>query len=225
MRGLVVFDMDGTLLAKRTIDVLADELNFKQELLQIDQYSADMYAYQVSIEVARLLEGISASEIIDIFDQIKVRRGAQRLVNFLKKKSFLTAIISDSYTFLIQRLAKKLQIDEFWGNIVEINEGRLTGKLITQPCWRDNDTRCKRHSVCKLNALESIAKKHDIPLEKIIAFGDSESDICMLKHAKIAIGVAPRSIALIKYVDLVVEKDFEESWSDIIRLISKFQLT
>jgi phosphoserine phosphatase len=220
VRGLAVFDMDGTLLVKRTIDVLADELNFKQELLQIDQRSDDKYAYQVSIEVARLLEGISATEITDIFDQIEVRRGARRLVNFFKKKSFLTAIISDSYTFLIQRLAKKLQIDEFWGNIVEINEDRLTGKLIMQSCWRDNDSRCKRHSVCKLHALESIANKHDIPLDKIVAFGDSEGDICMLKHAKIAIGVAPRGIALIKYVDLVVEKDFEDSWSDIIRIIS-----
>ncbi len=221
MRGLAAFDMDGTLLAKRTIDVLANELDFKQKLLQIDQASKGKYAYQISIEVARLLEDVSASRVIDIFDQIEIRRGAQRLINFLKKEKFLTAIISDSYTFLIQRLAKKLQIDEIWGNIVEINEGRLTGKLITQSCWRNNDPRCKRHSVCKLYAFESIANKHNIPMDKTIAFGDSSSDICMLKHAKVAIGVTPRNVTLTEYADLIVEKDFEESWNSIIRLISK----
>ena len=221
MRGLAAFDMDGTLLTKRTVDILADELNFKQKLLQIDQASKGKYAYQISIEVARLLEGVSASKVIDIFDQIDIRQGAQRLINFLKKEKFLTAIISDSYTFLIQRLAKKLQVDEIWGNVVEINEGYLTGKLITQHCWRNNDLRCKRHSVCKLNALESIINKYSIPMDKTIAFGDSSGDICMLKHAKVAIGVVPRKITLAEYADLVVEKNFEESWNDIIRLISK----
>jgi len=221
MRGLAAFDMDGTLLAKRTIDVLANELDFKQKLLQIDQASKGKYAYQISIEVARLLENVSASRVIDIFDQIEIRRGAQRLINFLKKEKFLTAILSDSYTFLIQRLAKKLQIDEIWGNIVEINEGRLTGKLITQPCWRNNDPRCKRHSFCKLHALESIINKYNMPMDKIIAFGDSSGDICMLKHAKVAIGVTPRNVTLTEYVDLIVEKDFVESWNSLIRLISK----
>jgi len=221
MRGLAAFDMDGTLLTKRTIDVLANELDFKQELLQIDQASKGKYAYQISIEVARLLEDVSASRVIDIFVQIEIRRGAQRLINFLKKEKFLTAIISDSYTFLVQRLAKKLQIDEIWGNVVEINEGRLTGKLITQPCWRNNDLRCKRHSACKLHALESIINKYNMSMDKIIAFGDSNGDICMLKHAKVAIGVVPRNLPLAEYTDLVVEKDFEESWNDIIALISK----
>jgi phosphoserine phosphatase len=221
MRGLAAFDMDGTLLTKRTIDVLANELDFKQKLLQIDQASKGKYAYQISIEVARLLEDVSASRVIDIFVQIEIRRGAQRLINFLKKEKFLTAIISDSYTFLVQRLAKKLQIDEIWGNVVEINEGRLTGKLITQPCWRNNDLRCKRHSICKLHALESIINKYNMPMDKIIAFGDSNGDICMLKHAKVAIGVVPRNLTLAEYTDLVVEKDFEESWNDIIALISK----
>ncbi len=221
MRGLAVFDMDGTLLAKRTIDVLSDELSFKQKLQQIDQMSKDKYAYQISIEVARLFEGISASKVIDIFDQIEVRRGALRLINFFKKEKFLTAIISDSYTFLIKRLAKKLQIDEFLGNVAEINAGRLTGKLITQLYWRKSDPRCKRHSVCKLHALESIINKYNIPMDKTIAFGDSSGDICMLKHAKVAIGVTPRNVTLTEYVDLIVEKDFEESWNSIIRLISK----
>jgi phosphoserine phosphatase len=221
MRGLAAFDMDGTLLTKRTIDVLATELDFKQKLMQIDQISNNKYAYQISIEVARLLEGISASKVIDIFDQIEVRRGALRLIDFFKREKFLTAIISDSYTFLIQRLARKLQIDEFWGNVAEINAGRLTGKLITQPCWRKNDPRCKRHSVCKFYALESIINKYNIPMNKTIAFGDSSGDICMLKHAKVAIGVNPRDITLTEFVNLIVEKDFEESWNRITRLISK----
>ncbi|MFX1520890.1 MAG: HAD family hydrolase [Promethearchaeota archaeon] len=221
MRGLAAFDMDGTLLTKRTIDVLADELGLKQKLLQIDQASKGKYAYQISIEVARLFEDIPASEIIDIFDKIEVRRGAQRLIEFFKKQNFLTSIISDSYTFLLLRLAKKLHIDEIWGNTVEINAGRLTGKLTNQPCWKTSDSRCKRHSVCKLHAFESIANKHNIPMDKTIAFGDSSGDICMLRHAKVAIGIVPRNTTLAEYVDLAVEKDFDESWNDIIRLISK----
>jgi phosphoserine phosphatase len=221
MRGLAAFDMDGTLLTKRTIDVLANELGFEQKLLQIDQISKNKYAYQISIEIARLLEDISASKIIDILDQIEVRRGTLRLIDFLKSEKFLTAIISDSYTFLIQRLARKLQIDEFWGNIAEINAGRLTGKLIAQPCWRKSDPRCKKHSVCKFHALESIINKYHIPMDKTIAFGDSSGDICMLKYAKVAIGVVPRDVTLTEYVDLIIEKDFEESWNSIIRLISK----
>jgi len=54
---LIIFDMDGTLLAGRTIYVLAGALGFEGQLHDI--MTSDMQKYKKTREIAGLLKGLS----------------------------------------------------------------------------------------------------------------------------------------------------------------------
>lgn len=208
MRGLAVFDMDGTLLVERTIDILTEELELKEELKKIDEKSKTLPAWKVSLEIAKMFKNYRASRLIEIFDRrAKIREGTFQLVSFFKKMEFMTAIISDSYTFLIERLARKLKIDEIRGNELEIKDGLITGNLIMPLGWQ-KVSNCKEHSICKLNALISLSKKANIPLDRTIAFGDTEGDFCMLSQAKIGVAVDPKGLKIREVANIICEKDF-----------------
>ncbi|MDQ7031809.1 MAG: hypothetical protein Q9M37_03705, partial [Desulfonauticus sp.] len=100
MRWLAVLDMDGTLLEHRTVDVLCEKLGLLKNLVEIDRTSKNLWAYEVSLEIAKLFSGFSAAKLEEIFDTIPVVKGAKDFVSFLKSREFVTAIVTDSYEFL-----------------------------------------------------------------------------------------------------------------------------
>ena len=59
---LVLFDMDGTLLQRRTIFVLAEKKGFTDELLQI--INSRIKSYEKSIEIAKLLRGMDKKDLL-----------------------------------------------------------------------------------------------------------------------------------------------------------------
>jgi phosphoserine phosphatase len=56
MRWLAVLDMDGTILERRTVDVLCEKLGLTERLKEIDRKSKCMEAYEVSARIAKLFE-------------------------------------------------------------------------------------------------------------------------------------------------------------------------
>ncbi|RLF35445.1 MAG: hypothetical protein DRN08_03005, partial [Thermoplasmata archaeon] len=59
---LVMFDMDGTLLKKRTIFVFAEKKGFYNDLLRI--VNSNKISYLKSIEIAKLLRGMDSRELL-----------------------------------------------------------------------------------------------------------------------------------------------------------------
>ncbi len=208
-KALAVLDMDGTLLNSRSIDILCQRFGLQTQLREIDGRSNSLEDYKVSEAIAQLFTGMKASDLERAFDSINVVHGANEFIDFLKERKFLTAIITDSYTFLASRLAEKLGIDIVLGNKMEIVGGAITGR-ITMPLGWKKQKNCQKKAVCKLNAMYEIAQKHEIRMDKTLAIGDSKGDFCMIERAALGVAFRPKDSEIVKIADLVVDGDFFE---------------
>jgi HAD superfamily phosphoserine phosphatase-like hydrolase len=206
MSGTVILDMDGTLLAKRSIDVFCEAFGLTDELKDIDKLSNSISAYQITERIVELLKGKSRQEMIDIFNTIPLNPGVGNFVDFLKKKGFLVVIATDSYQFLAEILAKKLGIETVYGNIIEFQNDLITGKVLTEHhCLEISE--CREYGVCKLWFLREI---RSLTGGIIICVGDGDSDYCAFTEADIAIAYKPRSNRLKTISDIAVV-DFDEA--------------
>jgi len=211
MRWLAILDMDGTLLERRTVDVLCEKLGLTERLMEIDRKSKSMDAYEVSAEIAELFTGIEASKLETIFDTITHVKGAKDFINYLKSRDFVTAIVTDSYVFLASKLAQKLDIDAVKGNMLELVNGILTGKITMPLGWEEEKQKnCQRKAVCKLHAMNNLMKLYQIQDNKTLAVGDSQSDFCVIKKARVGIAFRPKDKSIIRASDAVIRTDFHD---------------
>jgi len=205
---LIVFDMDGTLIADRFIFRLVHRFGFEAELREI--MSRNIPEYEKTRSIASLLKGIMANEVIDTFDQIPLSPGIQMTALELKREGHVLAIISDSYTIVTERLKKRLGFDYTVANKLVVKGGKITGEVEMPLNWASNRMGCLKHSVCKLNALVSLSEKTKIPLERTVAVGDNIADICMLRQAGLGIAFNPKTRAVEQSADITIKGDLSE---------------
>lgn len=209
-RKIIAFDMDGTLIADRLIFRLADRFGFKGKLEDI--MALGVPEYQKTRRIARLLKGITTSELLYTLEQIPLSTGAESVTRQLKERGHFLVIISDSYTLATERLKAKLGFDRTVANELVIIDGKITGKVEMPLNWSDKDSDCLKYkySVCKLNALIEISDEMNIPLKNCVAIGDNMADIGMLRGAGIGVAFNPKSRLVEKSADVVLNNDLGE---------------
>lgn len=211
MKWLAVLDMDGTLLERRTVDVLCERLGLTHRLAQIDESFRSVDAYEVSAEISRLFAGMQASTLEDIFEAMQPVKGAKEFINFLKSKNFVTSIVTDSYTFLASRLARRLSIDAVKGNELEQVNGVLTGKIAMPLGWEaEQRSNCKKKAVCKLHAMKELMQEYSIQDTRTLAVGDSHTDLCIIENARVGVAFRPKDESIVEAADIVVRTDFND---------------
>jgi phosphoserine phosphatase SerB len=213
---LVVFDMDGTLIAERFIFRLARRFGFEARLREIR--TRRIPEYEKTRDIASLLKGLSATEIVDTFDQIPLSPGTETTVKALKADGHVLAIISDSYTIATERLKARLGFDYTIANKLVVKEGKATGEVEMPLNWPDNKQGCIKHSICKLNAMLSLSRETKIPLERTVAVGDNIADICMLEQAGLGIAFNPKAHAVERGANVTVRGDLGRILAIIKRL-------
>jgi phosphoserine phosphatase len=202
---LVVFDMDGTLIAERFIFHLARRFGFEVKLKEIR--TRRVPEYEKTRDIASLLKGLSAAEIVDTFDRIPLSPGAEATVAALKEDGHVLAIISDSYTIATERLKARLGFDHTIANKLVVKRGKATGEVEMPLNWPDDKKGCLKHAICKLNAMFSLSRETKIPLERTVAVGDNIADICMLEQASLGIAFNPKARAVERSADVTVRGD------------------
>jgi HAD superfamily phosphoserine phosphatase-like hydrolase len=185
-KKMVVFDMDNTLLRGRFIDTCSQQYNFSQALGLLRQIDHDQVS--LTVRIASFLKDRSRSELIDIAEAIPMVEDILTVVNELKKRSFIIGIISDSYQLITDHFAKKLGADFSMGNELQYEGEILTGQVLIPSYFHYSEQSSCKHQVCKTNALRYITNKYRVKLEDCVVVGDSENDVCMIRHA--GLGVA-----------------------------------
>jgi phosphoserine phosphatase len=107
--------------------------------------------------------------------------GAAALVAGSKASLAVTAVVSGGFTVFVEPVAATLGFDRAIGNVLEIENGRLTGR-IAEPIL-DADS--------KREILQVIAAELNLDPSQTIAVGDGANDILMLHAA--GLGVAFRA--------------------------------
>lgn len=200
---MIVFDMDGTLLDGRTIFHLAEKKGFTDILNEI--LGEAIQPYKKTIKIAKLLNGISKSDIIDIFHEILFRPNVVEVVSELKKKGFILAVATDSYDVVAEDVKRRLGFHHAFANNLIFKEGICNGeiKLHNKGLTEDNITN-KIYSINKSDVIETLSKIYNIPISNIISVGDGVVDSGMLKKAGLGIA-AFASDDVNKYADVVTD--------------------
>jgi glucosyl-3-phosphoglycerate synthase len=204
MEKMIIFDMDNTLLEGSFINTAADEFKFKDELIKIVTEYSNPYTRTKSI--ARLLKNKSFDEILEVVDKIKIIDDADYVIRELKKKGYICGIISDSYDIVANHLKNKLKMDFSIANELEFSKSIATGEVkVPSTFMRNKHSKCN-HDFCKSNVLFELAEKYKIDIKNIIAVGDSENDICLVKESGIGIAFCSQN----NYLNLVADRIFTE---------------
>ena len=77
--GVALLDVDGTILSRRSIDVLCERFGFASELKRIDLEFRNAPGYVVTQKIAALFSGKKRNDLEKIFDTIPLNEGCIRL--------------------------------------------------------------------------------------------------------------------------------------------------
>ncbi len=187
-RRLVCFDMDSTLIEQEVIDELAIEAGVGKQVAEITERAMQgELDFQQSFRArVALLKGMDASVLPKIAERLTVTEGAERLISTLKALGYRTVILSGGFQYFAEYLQAKLGIDEVHANILDVENGMVTGEV-------------KGHIVDgarKAFLLQKIANEMNISPEQAIAVGDGANDLPMLSIA--GLGVAFRAKPLVR---------------------------
>jgi len=194
---LILFDVDSTLIKQEVIDLLADKSGHGRGVQQITARAMKGeidFAQALSTRVS-LLEGLPESVFDEVIDQISFAEGFDELFSYLRKNGFLVGAVSGGFHNVLDKLFAQLQLDFLKANVLEVVDGRLTGKITSAPIDR----------MAKARALREFAALHNIELENTVAVGDGANDIDMIEIAGLGVSYMGKEI-LRQKADLHLEK-------------------
>ena len=186
VKGLLVMDVDSTLIMEEGIDLLGEEAGVGAQVAAITERAMrGELDFEVSLrERVALLKGLPE----DIFDRIAERihftPGAEDLVKELHKRGYKVGLVSGGFHETVDRLAEQLGIDYVKANRLEIQQGFLTGQVLGEIVTKDT----------KLAMLKAWAAENKLELNRTIAMGDGANDLPMIQTAGMGIAFMAKPI-------------------------------
>jgi phosphoserine phosphatase len=183
---LIAFDMDSTLINIECVDEIAAAAGRKAEVAAITEAAmrGEIADYKDSLRRRMtLLAGVPAEALETVWrERLRLNPGAETLVRACQAAGLKTLLVSGGFTFFTDRIRDRLGVDFTRSNVLEIADGRLTGRLVDQP-WGD---------ICdgeeKKRMLLQTCAHLGIEACRSIAVGDGANDLPMM-------GVAGLSVA------------------------------
>ncbi len=189
---LIAFDMDSTLINIECIDEIADVAGRRNEVAVITEAAmrGEISDYKESLrQRVKLLKGVSQSALQTVYDErLRLNPGAERLVQVCKKAGLKLMLISGGFSFFTDRLRDQLGIDYTRSNVLEIENGILTGRMLEQP-WGDIcDGEEKKRML--MQTCDALGIKHD----ESIVMGDGANDLPMMSVAGLSVAYQSKPI-------------------------------
>ncbi len=183
-KGLLVADMDSTLIGQECVDELAAAAGVGDQVSEITERAMrGEIAFEPALrERVALLAGLPQSVIADVLkDRITLNPGALTLARTMRARGARVAIVSGGFREFTGAVAALIGADEDRANQLVISGGRLTGK-VAEPIL---------DHTAKLAALQEISAAMGLALGDAMAVGDGANDLAMLEAA--GLGVAYRA--------------------------------
>ena len=185
---LIAFDMDSTLINIECIDEIADAAGRKAEVAAITEAAMRGEITDFKDSLRRrlvLLEGVNVASMEAVYlERLQINPGAKTLIDTCKAAGLKVLLVSGGFTFFADRVKERLNIDFARSNLLEIKDGKLTGKLIPQAWGEICDGDEKRRMV-----LSTCADLGITPAQAI-AMGDGANDLPMMKACADAGGLS-----------------------------------
>lgn len=187
-KKLLLADMDSTIVEGETLDELAAFAGLKDKIAAITAAAMEgKLDFQSALrERVGLLKDLPVSALVETLKRTRLNPGAERLVATMKKAGAKCVLVSGGFTFFTQEAALQSGFDFSHGNMLQIENEKLTGKVI-EPIL---------DKFAKVDFLKKYTRDLKLRPEDSMAIGDGANDIPMLKAAGLGVGYKPKSVVL-----------------------------
>jgi phosphoserine phosphatase len=182
-KGLLVADMDSTIVTSETLDELAAFAGLKEQIAAITRRSmnGEIDFAEALRERVGMLRGLELGALERTWAQTHLTDGARELVATMRAHNALTALVTGGFTFFSGRVAALVGFDVHRANVLIDDGERLTGDVGEPIVGRD----------AKLETLRELAAQRGLRMAATLAVGDGANDLAMLREA--GLGVAFRA--------------------------------
>jgi len=180
-KGLVIFDMDSTLITAEVIDEMAlrHGVGEKVKLITARAMNGELRFDQSLVERVSLLKGFNSQYMQEIMDQLVFTPGTPEFLKVLNDLGIKTAIASGGFQYFANNIQLKLKIDYVFANDLEFAGDLLTGKILGPIV----------NAETKEQIVIDLAAKEKLELNQVVAIGDGANDIPMLLKAGLGIAI------------------------------------
>jgi len=206
MKKLIVFDVDGTLIDTK--------IGSFKDIGVILGKEAEIKAHTKEYEKRKHLGPWGLEELAAIFSDVKeeeMKKSAEKIVKEklitgvketilkLKEKGYVIVSYSSSPIWIMDALKQEFGFEEVCGNVLEVKDRKITGKLLEKV-----DRYVKAERLKKFMDANSIAK------ENTFVVGDSVTDLPMAEHGHFIAFNCKKQAVREKAEHIVDKKDLRE---------------
>ena len=188
---LLAMDMDSTLITIECIDEIGAAINKKDEISAITaQAMRGEIDFPESLRKrVALLAGLDEEVLQDVYDEkLRLSPGAEQLVDRCKHHGVKLLLVSGGFTFFTERLKERLGLDETLSNVLEIDNGKLSGRVLGTIVDAD----------AKAAKFKQMAQRLGAAREQTVAIGDGANDLKMMAEAGTSIAYRAKPVVRAK---------------------------
>ena len=132
-----------------------------------------------------LLKGLAASALQRVYDErLALSPGAESMLAAVQAAGLKTLLVSGGFTFFTERMQSRLHLDYSHANVLEILDGKLTGKVVGGIV----DAQEKRRTV------ERVCGALGISTRQAIVMGDGANDLAMMSVAGLSVAFRAKPV-------------------------------
>jgi phosphoserine phosphatase len=163
-QGLVVFDLDGTLLRGPTVcEILAGPLGRTQRMQELERFKTREELRAAREEMAGWYRVASVSTLLASLEGARFAAGAATGLSLLRAHGVAIGIASITWSFAVEHFARGFGVKDWLGT-----ELRDSGEIAH--VWPEHKARW----------VQELAQRLGVPAERTAAVGDSAGDDAML---------------------------------------------
>ncbi len=188
---LIAMDMDSTLITIECIDEIGGMFGIKPQIATITE-SAMRGEIDFPESLRRrvsLLAGLAVEGLDRVYEEtLRLSPGAENLIHRAQALGIKTLLVSGGFTYFTERLQKRLGLDHTLSNALEIEAGKLTGRV----------TGAIVDAQAKATRLVELTQTLGLSQHQTLAIGDGANDLAMMAVAGVSVAYRAKPVVRAK---------------------------
>jgi phosphoserine phosphatase len=184
---LVAMDMDSTLITIECIDEIADMQGLKPQVSSITEAAMRGeldFAESLKRRVA-LLEGLPVEALGRVYEErLRISPGGEAMLEAVQAAGLKTLLVSGGFTFFTGRLQARLGLDYVHANLLEEQDGKLTGRVAGGIVDAEE----------KMRTVQRVCAELGIEPRQAIVMGDGANDLRMMGIAGLSVAFRAKPV-------------------------------